>query len=76
MSSYGWLKNFNVQPVLELLFSSLKILYQSLKKHTAHTLVVGSIWVSMSKNVGFAHFLFDCLMGDSNDIYPDSMSKI
>ena len=31
----------------------------------------------LSKNVvGFAYFLFDCLMVDSDDIYPDTMSKI
>ena len=77
MSSNGWLKNFNIQPVLELLFSSLKIGYRSLQKCTACTLVVGSIWMSISKNVvGFARFLFDCLMGDSDDIYPDTTSKI
>ena len=33
--------------------------------------------MSVSKNVvGFARFLFDCLMVDSDDIYPDTMPKI
>ena len=77
MSSYDWLEVFNVQPVLELLFSSLKIGYRPLQKHKPRTLVIGFIWMPVSKNVvGFAYFLFDCLMVDSDDIYPDTMSKI
>ena len=73
MSPYGWLKHFIVQSVL----SSLKIGYRSLQNHAARTLVVESIWMSISKNVvGFAGILFDCLMYDSDDIYPDIMSKL
>ena len=77
MSSYGWLKSVNVKPVLELLLSFWNIGCQSLQKHAPCTLVVGSIGMSISKNVvGFARFLFDCLMGDSDDTYWGTVSKI
>ena len=76
-SSNDWLKNFNVQLVLELLLSSLKTGYQSLQKLTAGTLVVESIWMSISASVlGNVRFLFDCLMSDSSNTYPDTVSKI
>ena len=76
-SSNDWLKNFNVQLVLELLLSSLKTGYQSLQKLTAGTLVVESIWMSISAIVlGIVRFLFDCLMSDSSNTYPDTVSKI
>ena len=76
-SSNDWLKNFNVQLVLELLLSSLKTRYQSLQKLTVGTLVVESIWMSISASVlGIVRFLFDCLMSDSSNTYPDTVSKI